>query len=113
LTDKLAQTDFETLRRISTHLETLSSEMMILEDVVARFRPYADAEDTKEHIVTLQRVDFISQSLRDLAQLTLALSVHTDARDAEFAKVKLESTRALFGCEQDIAKNQSGEADLF
>ena len=113
MTDPLIHRDFETLRRISAHLETLASDMVILEDAIASFSAHVAFDAAENHIESLQRADFISQSIQDLGRLTLALSIHSDARGAELAKVKLDSTRALFDFRKENSQKQSGDVDLF
>ncbi|MEP2474730.1 hypothetical protein [Roseobacter sp.] len=88
--------------RISSHLDSLAEQVFLLEETIGKTLGSRETLD-QETISNLQNLDFLRQSLEDLALLTLAMSeidtVSLEESTLNYfcGKVKLKVTKALIG----------------
>ncbi|MEM6941809.1 MAG: hypothetical protein AAF509_16990 [Pseudomonadota bacterium] len=109
----------DAMRRISAHLDGLAAEAHALEQIVGSgLGPELSTET--QSITQLQRLDFLRQSLEDVALLCLLLSDDCAGivNQETVQRVRLESTRALLlGTSTKAiaitAPINSGDLDLF
>ena len=107
------------LARMSWHIDALAEEVHAIEHAIGEELTGREGQSTVT-IIRLQRLDYLRQSLEDLAQLSLCLSASGDEIEAEaaVAKLRLASTRTLLGDpvaadEPPLRKAASGDLDLF
>jgi hypothetical protein len=107
------------LQRISRHLDSMASEVHGIEDTIggALIEVYVKEPET---ISKLQRLDFLRQSMEDLALLMMSLSNdHDGSLDKGLAEnLRLETTRQLVRGNIKLLGFPSsckvtGEVDLF
>lgn len=107
------------LKRVSHHLDSMASEIHGIEHTIGE-ELVSISTQRMESITRLQRLDFLRQSMEDLALLTLFLSNNHDGSiDIGLAeKLRLETTKQLvLGNADPLAlpssQNSLGEVDLF
>lgn len=84
------------LERLSNHLDGLADEVHQIEHAVGEELGSADYNGS-ENIMRLQRLDFLRQSLEDMALLTLGLS-HAEQGRVDIAmtqKLRLDASREV------------------
>lgn len=110
------------IERLSTYLDRLAGQVFELENTVSRTVGEQKASDPST-ITNLQSLDFLRQSLEDLALMTHLLSKHGKLRlsVAELqdvsAKLKLKATQSLLQGEESRhfgeRLDSTGDLDLF
>ena len=102
-----------TLDRVATHLGALSDDALYVEHIVAQL--IADQQDTitSNLMQDLQRLDHLSQSLRDVSRLVKALTADGPDRVHHLKSLRLSATRELLNGGPKQAKQASGVVDLF
>ena len=102
-----------TTRRVAAHLRFLSQQVAEIEAGTCENLQDTDAPGDAV-IQSLQRLDYLRQSLDDVASLLDAMHVGDDAQPARLAALKMGSTRALVQDEPPPQeKPASGSLDLF
>ncbi|MDW4496485.1 hypothetical protein R5H30_00710 [Sulfitobacter sp. D35] len=110
------------LSRVSRHLDGMAGQIFSLEEAVSRGMPGRAADHAA--IRELQTLDFLRQSLEDLALLAHQLHLHADTSNVEDLPVlkiaralKLDSTRTLLDCAAGLPvvddRATVGDLDLF
>lgn len=110
------------IERLSTYLDRLAGQVFELENTVSRTVRERKASDPST-ITNLQGLDFLRQSLEDLALMTHFLSKQeklrfTAAELQDFsAKLKLKATQSLLHGEENNhfgeGQGSTGDLDLF
>jgi hypothetical protein len=98
---------------MAAKLEALSSDAVQVEQVVARIVTERATQTDPSVLCDLQRLDYLSQSLRDIARLAQALSLEDQDRAPLLSLIQLASTRALLHEKQVLPAHQPGAFDLF
>lgn len=113
------------MERMSDHLDLLASKVFDIEEALGKaIGEPADGHHEVETITRLQSLDFLRQSLEDLALLSCSMSKHASiVKDGElpvetFKNVlKLDSTKqTLFEptlSHRKLTLDEGGELDLF
>ncbi|MBW4708224.1 hypothetical protein KX928_10555 [Roseobacter sp. YSTF-M11] len=108
--------------RLSCYLDKLAGQVFDIEETIGQALTHS-TESSKNTITDLQALDFLRQSLEDLALMTLLLSdrngkeLNAKCLHGVSDKLKLKTTRSLlegkepgfFGAEEDTL----GDLDLF
>ncbi len=109
----------ELLKRLSDHLNALAGDVQQIEHAVSGSLDGPHTQDPNT-VMRLQRLDFLRQSLEDLAFLSLDLSrTQGDQINVSVAmNLKLDATRGLLdrGCgkvQRVEGTNSAGDVDLF
>ncbi|GAB5483540.1 MAG: hypothetical protein Pars92KO_32970 [Parasphingorhabdus sp.] len=110
------------LKRIAVYLDGLAGDVADLEDTVSDVVKVKEVKDERA-IKNLQSLDFLRQSLEDLALMAAAFGESNKNESSEAviksaaSKLKLKSSRLLLGetsgASAKIGKNGLGELDLF
>ncbi|WP_299498523.1 hypothetical protein [uncultured Roseobacter sp.] len=110
------------LKRIAVYLDGLAGDVADLEDTVGDVVKVKEVQDERA-IKNLQSLDFLRQSLEDLAFMAAAFGESNENESSEAviksttSKLKLKSSRLLLGDTSDApaksGKNGLGELDLF
>ncbi len=80
--------------RIARHLLHLSFQVQDTENVLSK-RAHAVQPVDDEYLTGMQTLDYLHQSLVDMATLIASMSIHPVQSEALMDKVRLESTRAI------------------
>lgn len=105
--------DHSTLARVAAHLGALSDDALYIEHIVGQLVTNREDPITSSLMQDLQRVDHLSQSLRDVSRLVQALATEGKDRAVGLESLKLAATRNLVsGAARPVAQ-QSGVVDLF
>lgn len=109
----------EILKRLSDHFDGLATEVFHIEHALGGEIDRTVPNDP-EIITRLQRLDFLRQTLEDVAILMLRLSkAHDGALDPKLmSKVRLDSTKDLLASVRNspaviINQDTVGDVDLF
>ncbi|WP_299626193.1 hypothetical protein [uncultured Tateyamaria sp.] len=102
-----------TLDRVATHLGSLSDDALYIEHIVAQLIAHQRDSVTSTFVQDLQRLDHLSQSLRDLSRLVQALTADGQDRVHHLNSLKLSATRDLLNDAPKQATQASGVVDLF
>ncbi|WP_299405053.1 hypothetical protein [uncultured Roseobacter sp.] len=110
------------LKRIAVYLDGLAGDVADLEDTVSDVVKVKEVQDERA-IKNLQSLDFLRQSLEDLARMAAAFGESSKNESSEAliqsaaSKLKLKSSRLLLGDTSGApvksGKNGLGEIDLF
>lgn len=107
------------MRQLSAHLDCLAAEVHEIEYAIGK-EPENDSSFDNDQIKRLQRLDFLRQSLEDLALLNHFLADHVTGEIPHSLenRLRLEATRALFKPDQTkldiaLASRTLGDVDLF
>ncbi|WP_195822049.1 hypothetical protein [Roseobacter sp. MH60115] len=110
------------IERLSTYLDRLAGQVFELENTVSRTVGEKTTSDTST-ITDLQGLDFLRQSLEDLALMTLLMSRQEASRFSAAdlqevsAKLKLKATQSLLQGENHThfgeKPDSTGDLDLF
>ena len=112
----------DVLKRLSAYLDKLAAQVFDLEDTVGQTVNNRN-ETNSETITNLQALDFLRQSLEDLALMTLLLAtsdktcLNSNEINDVGKKLKLKTTRSLLaGQDSQYSSRESetrGDLDLF
>ena len=109
----------ELIRSVSAHLDGLAAEVHAIEHAIGD-TPSQDFLAEGTYIQRLQRLDFVRQSLEDLALLNLFISEHCsgELNEAKGKRLNLAATQALLTRHRVepppvTAEHCIGDVDLF
>jgi len=110
--------DGRILKNISLHLDGLADEVTDIELVVSEIMAPEQVSVSNDVVQNLQRFDALSQSLRDLSRLVMALAVRGEDRAVGLKTLQLGATRDLLNGTRvngtsDGGSEQAGSIDLF
>jgi hypothetical protein len=109
------------LSNVSLHLDALADRIMVLEETVCKSLAVVGGELNNSRVTELQSLDFLRQSLQDLAVLIHLMDLHApyDAADQlpldkVTSKLKLAATKELLHKSSHLKNLSSlGDVDFF
>ena len=102
----------EVLARVSLHLAQLADKITSAEAIISRSiidNIKLDEVDT----LSVQNLDFVKQSITDIALLLAALSKETDLSLLDPSAMKMEKTREILFSAKQTKVTPSGVVDIF